>query len=170
MIPRMVVPVLLLLTLSPAWGGEIVFVDPIREKAKLQTAPVDARSRTQDSLEHSLESARDRAGRGRTVETIYLNDTDNPVVQKTPAAERAGAVRDYLDDTSPSPQVIILKSGPPPSDAAKSRQSARSWTSTASSTSTSDRCKTENTVGGVEGQPQGHTVIQSVKGSVTVCK
>ena len=169
MLRRVVAPVILCLSLGSAWGGEIIFVDPVREKAQNLPPPVNARARTQQSLERSLESARERVGRGRTTETIYLNDgNDFPPV--SPSAERAGSARDYLGDSPTPPLTVILKSGPPPNDAAKARESARSWIATPPPSKHPDHCKTENIVGGIEGQPQGHTVIQSSKGGVTVCK
>jgi hypothetical protein len=168
MIRRMVAHAVFFLAFSTAWAGEIIFVDPVQEKAK-GLPPVDSRARTQQSLERTLESARERAGRGRVAETIYLDDAENNVTEP-PAAERARSARDYLDDSRHAPPTIILKSGQPPTDAAKARQSARSWVAQPPSKISSDRCKTENIVGGIEGQPQGQTVIQSSKGGVTVCK
>ncbi len=169
MLRRVAAPVILCLTLCPAWGGEIIFVDPVREKAQNLPPPVNARARTQQSLEHSLESARERVGRGRTTEIIYLDD-NNSFPSAPPAAERAGSARDYLDGLPHPPPTVILKSGPPPNDAARARESARSWIAPPPPSKHPDQCRTENIVGGIEGQPQGHTVIQSSKGGVTVCK
>lgn len=122
-----------------AWGGEIIFVDPAREKAQ-------ALQSQQDVIE------------GEKV---------------APAAERAREARDYLNETPAAPPVVILRNAPPPSDAAKARQAARAWAlPAANSTGTSaSRCRTENTVGGIEGTTQGHTVIQGSTSDVnSVCK
>lgn len=169
MIWRVVIPAVIALGLSSAWGGEIIFVDPIQEKAKNLPPAVDARSRTQQSLEQTLEGARERAGRGRVTETIYLNEAGNNAAVP-PSSERSRTARDYLDDNARPPPTIILRSEPPPTDSAKSRQTARSWVSPASSSSTSGRCKTENIAGGIEGATKGNTVIQSSQEGVTICK
>lgn len=122
-------------TLS-AWGGEIIFVDPVREKAQ------------------ALQPQKD-----------VLEDE-----HVSPAGERAREARDYLNDTSTAPPAVILRNASPPSDAAKARQAARVWAPPAANTSGS-RCRTENTVGGIEGSAQGHTVIQGSTSDVnSVCK
>jgi hypothetical protein len=128
--------VLACVTLS-AWGGEIIFVDPVREKAQ-------ALQLQKDVLE------------GERV---------------SPAGERAREARDYLNDTSTAPPAVILRNAPPTSDAAKARQAARAWTPPAANTTSGSRCRTENTVGGIEGSVQGHTVIQGSTSDVnSVCK
>lgn len=122
-----------------AWGGEIIFVDPVREKAQ-------ALQLQKDVIEGEKAS---------------------------PAGERVREARDYLNETSAAPPAVILRNAPPPSDAAKARQAARAWAPPAanSTNSSGSRCRTENTVGGIEGSTQGHTVIQGSTSDVnSVCK
>lgn len=121
-----------------AWGGEIVFIDPTREKAQ--------------ALERQQEDA---LGAKRV----------------SPATERVREAIDYLNETPAGQPVLILRAGPPPSEAARARQAARAWIQPESSSSTASRCRTENTVGVVEGAQQGYTVIQgSTKDVSSVCK
>lgn len=123
-------------TLS-AWGGEIIFVDPVREKAQ------------------ALQPQKD------VVEVEKIS----------PAGERAREARDYLNDTLTAQPAVILKNAPPPTDAARARQTARGWVAPPAASTSGNRCKTENTVGGIEGGTQGHTVIQSnTSGVTTICK
>lgn len=148
-----------------AWGGEIIFVDPMREKAQAleqKSQPL----RHEELRERVLDDARIRSG--REVAPPLVNQDE----QMPPAAERAREARDYLNDVPATSPAIILRSAPPPSDAAKARQSARSWTSPPpAANSPGNRCTTENTVGGIEGTAQGHTVIQSNTSGVNViCK
>lgn len=162
---RKIAFVLLLLILWSARGGEIIFVDPVREKAQALEPPVDTRARTQRSLEQPLEHAREHAGRGRLRDTIFLENG----IPVSPAAERARAAGDYLEDVPTPPSAVILKSASP-TDAAKAKQTARSWIASPAVKYPDEQCKSENIVGGIEGQPQGRTVIQSSKGGVSVCK
>lgn len=123
-------------TLS-AWGGEIIFVDPVREKAQ------------------ALQPQKD------VVEAEKVS----------PAGDRVREARDYLNDTSTAQPAVILRNAPPPTDAAKARQAARGWVAPPAASASGNRCKTENTVGGIEGSAQGHTVIQSnTSGVTTICK
>lgn len=118
---------------SPAWGGEIIIVDPAREKA--QSLPQTEKPRHDDLRERVLDESR-----GYLVE---------------------GAV--------PPAPTLIIKSGPPPSEATQAREKARTWAASPAPKATS-RCNTENTVGGIEGTTQGHTVIQGNTSGVTLCK
>jgi len=122
---------------SPVAESEIVFVDPVQEKAQ-ETRQDEPKTEGHDEL-------RDR-----------LLDT----------------ARDYRDHGQPMPPpLVILRSGPPPSDAALVREAARIWVDRDSAATTSNRCRTENTVGGIEGSPRGRTVIQgNVDGKNTICK
>lgn len=121
----------------PVAGGEIIFVDPVREKAQ------EIRQDEQEQGRH--DQLRDRM---------------------------LDAARGYRDDGQPPPPPpVILKSGPPPSDAAQAREAARTWADRQPATTSANRCKTENTVGGIEGSSQGRTVIQGSAGGVNaVCK
>lgn len=122
-------------TLS-AWGGEIIFVDPVREKAQRLQPPEDEAVRHDQLRERVMEDA-----------------------------------RNYRDDAPAAPPAIIYKSAPPPTDAAKARQTARGWVVPPAASPSGNRCKTENTVGGIEGSAQGHTVIQGTTSDVkSVCK
>lgn len=165
-------PIILALALfgsSAVLGGEIIFVDPAREKAGNLPPPPDARARTQQSVERAMDSARHQVGRGAPGETVLI--VDDPQHDRPPASTRkAMEAREYLDDEERSPPVQVQRTDAmPPSEAARARQAARAWTS--SNADTSERCRTENTVGAIEGTPQGRTVvIQNSKGSVTVCK
>lgn len=123
-------------TILSARGGEIIFVDPAREKAQALQPHKDA--------------------------------TEGEKV--SPAGERTREARDYLNDTQAAQPAVILRNAPPPSDAGRARQAARTWAAPATNSSGS-RCRTENTVGGIEGAAQGHTVIQGNTSDVTsVCK
>lgn len=122
-------------TLS-AWGGEIIFVDPVREKAQRLQPPEDGAARHDQLRERVMEDA-----------------------------------REYQNDTSTAQPAVILRNAPPPTDAAKARQTARGWVAPPAASTSGNRCKTENTVGGIEGSAQGHTVIQSnTSGVTTICK
>lgn len=155
-------------TLS-AWGGEIIFVDPVREKAQRLQPQEDGAARHEQLRERVLEDARLRSGR-----EAVPNATATDGEPMSPAGERAREARDYLNDTPVAQPAAILRNAPPPTDAAKARQTARGWVAPPAANSTNasgNRCKTENTVGGIEGSAQGHTVIQSNTSSVaTICK
>jgi len=144
-----------------AQGGEIIFVDPAREKAQATQPAPRAVERQETYRERLLEDARARAGRG-----------DGQIVEEPEggASDQARRARAYLDEAPAVPPAIVIQSGPPPSNAEKARQAARSW-SAPQPASNSNRCRTENTVGVIEGTAQGHTVIQSNTTSVSViCK
>jgi hypothetical protein len=156
--PRQVLLMLLYLTLTAAWAGEIIFVDPVREKAESLPKPPEGPARHELLLERTLNEARQRSGRG----------TDNlPVGESTdPASLNAREARGALDGQSPLPPPAILRSGTPSSDASKARQTARNWVAPPNNSGN----KTENTVGGIEGATQGHTVIQGTTRGVSICK
>jgi len=144
-----------------AQGGEIIFVDPAREKAQAIRPAPRAGEPQEAYRERLLEDARARAGRG-----------EGPLVEEPQgaASEQARRARAYLDEAPAAPPAIVIQSGPPPASAEKARQAARSW-SAPQPASSGNRCRTENTVGGIEGSAQGHTVIQSNTSGVTaVCK
>lgn len=168
MFRRLIVPAVALLGLNAAWGGEIVFVDPAREKASNLPPPADTRARTQQSLERTMDSARHHAGRSAPSETVVI--IGDPRGERfSPSTRQAMEARDYRDDDELASPAQVQRAGVPPTDAAKARQAARAWTS--SNNDPPERCRTENTVGGIEGTPHGKTVvIQSSKGGVTVCK
>lgn len=157
-------------TLS-GWGGEIIFVDPVREKAQALQPQEDGAARHDKLRERVLEDARVRSGRKAVPDA---SATDGGPMSMSPAGERAREARDYLNDTAAAQPAAILRNAPPPTDAAKARQTARGWVAPPAANSTNasgNRCKTENTVGGIEGSAQGYTVIQSNTSSVTtICK
>lgn len=92
------------------------------------------------------------------------------------ASDLRKEARSYLDEDNEEEQVsppTITKSTAPQTNAAKMRQTARSWNPPASSVKeTRDgRCRTENTSGSIEGTIQGHTVIQNTTSGVNnICK
>lgn len=131
---------ILLGTAFVAGGGEIIFVDPLRDKVNETTnelQPGDSSRLDHDQLREQM----------------------------------LDAARAYRDE-SPAPPTIIMKGGAAsPSEAAQLRDNARSWSDRKPSTTSPARCVTGNTVGEIEGSPQGRTVIQgnSVSGKV-ICK
>jgi len=158
--------ILLCLALGgPAKAGEIIFVDPAREKAAQAPKPEAASKRTERMLDQTLDEARLRSGR-----PAPLRIEENPI---PPAIERAAEARDYQRGVKPTEETtVILQAAPPPSDAGKAREKARAWLEPATAAS-QKRCVTQNVVGGIEGQQQvqGNTVIQSTSSGVTaICK
>lgn len=149
----------------PAAGGEIIFIDPAREKAQGLQQPDDNPARQERLRERVLDEARVRSGR----EPARPGGVgDEPI---SPAGERSREARSYLNETPAAQPTLIIKGGTPPSDAAKVQQAARGWSAPATNAAGGNRCKTENTVGGIEGAAQGHTVIQSSTTGVTaICK
>lgn len=147
-----------------AWGGEIIFVDPAHEKAQtLQQDGGQQRHGHEQLRERVLDDARMRSGR----EAVPPMSDEESV---SPAGDRAREARDRLNDRPAIQTTVILKSGVPPTEAAKARQAARAWAAPAAKTG-GNRCQTENTVGGIEGSAQGHTVIQgNTTGVTTMCK
>lgn len=161
------------LVLASACRAEVVFVDPVQEKAGAMPKPAkqpDESSRTGRVVDHTLDAARQRAGRASLTGPDML---EGPL---PPASERAAEARDYQRGVKPAQETtIILQTVPaaPPSDAEKARAQARSWVAPAAPVSAQNRCRTENTVGGIEGQAgvRGTVVIQSTTSGVTVqCK
>jgi hypothetical protein len=148
---------------SPVVGGEIVFVDPGREKAQSLSKEEGSAARHEQLRNRLLDDARVRSGR----------QVASPLVEteaSAHASERTREARDYLNETSsPQTTTILLKSDLPSSDAARTRQAARAWYVPAPNTA-ANHCRTENTVGSIEGTSQGHAVIQSTVGGVNVCK
>lgn len=142
-----------------ASAGEILFIDPAREKAQsLPQAPLAPRH--DEARGRALDDARSRSGREVA-----------PFIDYEPTSSPARDARSQLDDQAvvPAP-TLILKTGPSPSEAAQAREKARAWVPPAANSS-SNRCRTENTVGSIEGMPQGTKVIQSTTGGVsTLCK
>lgn len=156
------VGMMMALLASGAGGGEIIFVDPVREKAQAQTKPTETTSRVERITERSVEEARARSGRETGLPLVLPEESDK-------AGESAREARAQLEGQPLPAAPLLLKAGPPPSDAGKARQAARSWVTPASKSDA--RCKTENTVGGIEGVAHGHTVIQSsTSGVSTLCK
>ncbi|WP_126443836.1 hypothetical protein [Sulfuricystis multivorans] len=148
---------------SPAWSGEIIIVDPAREKA--QSLPQPENLRHDELRGRVLDEARIRSGRTPDLPSIHIEG--EPIA---PASERVREARGYLDeDAAPPAPTLIIKGGPPPSEATQSREKARAWTASPAPKAT-NRCNTENTVGGIEGTTQGHTVIQGNRSGVTICK
>jgi len=150
-----------------AVGGEIIFVDPARERAQAQR--LEPRLAREQAHERALDEARARVGREPTAPQSVLVIEGEPL---PPATEQARRARDYLDETPQYSGQVILRSGQPPSEAAKARQAARSWVEPATSNaSPTTRCRTENSVGGVEGAVQGHLHIQGTgQNTVTICR
>ncbi|MCX8087251.1 MAG: hypothetical protein N3C63_10190 [Rhodocyclaceae bacterium] len=149
---------------SPAFAGEIIIVDPAREKAQSLPAPA-ASPRHEESRARALDEARARSGREAIAPRILLEGEPG-----APAGERVREARGYLDESAvPPAPALIIKSGPPPSDASQAREKARAWVAPPAANNPS-RCRTENTVGGIEGNVQGHTVIQGNASGVTICK
>lgn len=143
-----------------AWAGEIILIDPAREKSQRLPQSEEKAATQERRREQALEEARRFEGRGTLV----------PYSEAPPdaAAEAAREARAQLDGAPLPGPMVILKSGPPPSDAAKARASAKSWITPGK---TDPRCKTENVIGGIEGQTQGNMVIQTTTGGVTtLCK
>ena len=129
----------LLGTAFVAGGGEIIFVDPLRDKVN-QTAnelqPSDSSRLDHDQLREKV----------------------------------LDAARAYRDE-SPAPPAIITKGAASPSEAAQLRENARSWSERKPIATSPSRCISGNTVGEIEGSPQGRTVIQGNPGSgKAVCK
>lgn len=154
---------LLYLTLTSAWAGEIIFIDPVREKAEALPKPPEGPARHELLLERTLDEARQRSGRG--------TDDLSPGESSDPASMSARDARSALEGQPPLSQPVILRSGTPPSDASKVRQAARNWVAPQNNSGNiGSGCKTENTVGGIEGATQGHTVIQGTTRGVSICK
>lgn len=159
------------LAVAVACRAEVVFVDPVQEKAKAAPKPAkqtDGPSRAERLLDHTLDAARQRAGR------VGSSRPDTPEDPLPPATERAAEARDYQRGVKPVQETaIILQAAPPPSDAEKVRAQARGWVAPTAPVNANNRCKTENTVGGIEGQAgvRGAVVIQSTTSGVnTTCK
>lgn len=149
---------------SLGWAGEIIIVDPAREKAQRQQEKQG--SRTDELRDRLLEDTRVRSGRPPGQSSSIVIEEAPP----SPAVERAREARGYLDESAvPPAPTLIIKSGPPPSEATQAREKARAWVAP-SATQNTARCKTENTVGGIEGTTQGHTVIHGNTSGVTICK
>ncbi len=160
----------LLALCGSAAAGEIIFVDPAREKAAQapRPAPPNGPTRAERLLDQTLDDARLRSG--RSLPPRIIEESDLP-----PAGERAAEARDYQRGVKPVEETtVILQAAPPPSEAGKAREKARAWVSPpAAGATAAKRCVTQNTVGGIEGQQEGRgtTVIQSTaSGVIAVCK
>ena len=167
MAPHRLAVLLMILPLSlGSWAGEIIFVDPVREKAQSLQKQPESPQRGEQVRERVLEEARQYGG-GKGDKPGAVSTESLP----TPAETQSQNARGYLDDDEPpiSPPVL-MKNQEPVSDAAKMRQTARTWATPAARKET--RCTTENTVGGIDGTVQGHTIIQgSSSGAVNIqCK
>ena len=164
MAPHRLAVLLMILPLSlGSWAGEIIFVDPVREKAQSLQKQPESQQRGEQVRERVLEDARQHGGgKPGEVSTESL---------PTPAEIQSQNARGYLDDDEPpiSPPVL-MKNPEPVAEAAKVRQAARTWATPAVRKDT--RCTTENTVGGIDGTVQGHTTVQgSGSGAVNIqCK
>lgn len=148
--PRLALLLLMLSLPALSLAGEIVFVDPVREKAQSLQKQPEGRLRTEQMLEQTLEDARQ-----------YSDDKAGGVpvdAGASPAGMQSQNARGYVDDEPQAPPAVLMKGTAPPADAARMRQTARSWAAPAGHGDT--RCTTENTVAGIEGTVQGHTVIQ----------
>ncbi|MCX7898310.1 MAG: hypothetical protein N2441_10620 [Rhodocyclaceae bacterium] len=145
-----------------AVAGEIIFVDPAREKAQALPKAKEGPSRVEKLLEHTLEEARMRSGREPVAPPGMSEETNS-------ASELANEARAQRDGQALPTAPLILRSGPAPSEATKARQSARGWV--AAPPSADSRCQSGNVVGSIEGQTQGHTVIQGqASGVKAICK
>lgn len=146
-----------------AWAGEIIIVDSVREKAQAYQQPAQPVPRHDELRARALNDARARSGREALPGFIEIDP-------EAPAARSAREARGYLDESAvPPAPTLIIKSGQPPSDATQAREKARAWVTPPAANNPS-RCRTENTVGGIEGNVQGHTVIQGNASGVTICK
>ncbi len=157
----------MMLILGPtlAGAGEII-IDPTPEKARTQQPQSLPATRNEQRLERTLEEARRWAGRGEAA--VSSEEGENSPAAQQRAAEAQTYQRGELQE---NPKIILFKPGPPPSAATKARVEARSWVEP--SQPQQSRCKTENTVGGIEGQSaaSGSIVIQTTSGTVNVlCK
>ncbi|MFN3884558.1 MAG: hypothetical protein ACK4Q4_07365 [Rhodocyclaceae bacterium] len=145
------------------WAGEIIIVDPAREKAQALQQPAQPTQRHDELRARALDEARARSDREAPPTFIELDE-------EAAAGRSAREARGYLDEGAvPPAPTLIIKSGPPPTDAHQAREKARAWIAPPPANIPS-RCHTENIVGGIEGNTQGHTVIQGNTSGVTICK
>lgn len=76
-----------------------------------------------------------------------------------PASEMRSRAHSYLDDDEEAAPVPLIKNSPPINNAEKMRQTARNWlppAPAASKDGRDNRCRTENTIGDIEGASAGH--------------
>lgn len=155
---------MLILGSSLAGAGEII-IDPTPENPRTQQPQSLPATRHGQRLERTIEEARRWAGGGEAA--AIFEEGENP-----PAAqERAAEVQAQTYQRGERPenaQIIIFKQGLPPPAATKARVEAHSWITP--SPPQQSRCRTENTVGGIEGQSaaSGSIVIQTTSGTVNV--
>lgn len=143
-------------------AGEII-IDPVRGKAQA-IAPPEASSRHDERRTQALEDARLRSG--REVRPVFIDNES-----EAPAMRSIRKARGHIDESAVQPApILIIKNGPPPSEASLAREKTHTMV-VPPNASDPGRCRTENTVGVIEGTAQGHSVIQSNTSGVSmICK